>query len=332
MDLKESILKEIHKKGGWVNTHSHLDRAFTLSKKNFPYANAHLHQKWELVDELKRTSTVSNIYDRMAYGVEKMLAQGVQALGSFIDVDEVIKDKSIIAAQKIRDKYKKDIKIKYMNQVLKGVINKEARRWFDLGASFVDIVSGLPGRDKGHEEEHLDIVFDTAKKMGKMIHVHVDQLNTSKEKETDLLAKKTKEHKMEGKVVGIHGISIAAHPKEYRKKLYKQIKDAGLMLISCPTAWIDSIYVHSKDPNRIGVERSEEMAPIHNAILPVDELLAEGITVGIGTDNINDIYKPFTDGDMWTELRFMLESCRYYDVKELVKIATINGLKVLGLT
>ena len=60
-------------------------------------------------------------------------------------------------------------------------------------------------------------------------------------------------------------------------------------------------------------------------------MIPHGINVAFGTDNINDIYKPFSDGDLWTELRVMLESCHYYDVEKLSDIATINGLKVLGI-
>jgi hypothetical protein len=34
---------------------------------------------------------------------------------------------------------------------------------------------------------------------------------------------------------------------------------------------------------------------------------------------------------MWTELRFLLESQRIYDLDDLAEIATTNGLKTLGL-
>ena len=57
----------------------------------------------------------------------------------------------------------------------------------------------------------------------------------------------------------------------------------------------------------------------------------EGIIVGLGTDNIYDLYKPFNDGDMWIELRVLLEACRFYDIDALVEIATTNGLKTLGI-
>lgn len=319
-DLQAVLLEKIQHSGGWVNTHTHLDRAFTITPKTLPLASAHLHEKWTIVDEIKQKSSVTQIYDRMAYAVETQLKQGVTALGSFIDVDAVIQDKSLEAAGKLREKYSKskDIRLVFINQTLKGVLEPEARKWFELGAEFVDIIGGLPGKDAGREAEHLDVVLLTAKRLGKRAHIHVDQLNTAQEKETELLVKKTINHGMEGKVSAIHGISIAAHPSQYRQQLYKAMQFAGVSLICCPTAWIDS-------------RRSEEMAPTHNSIAPVEELVASGTTVSIGTDNIADVYKPFTDGDMWTELRFLLESLHFYDIDELVQIATTNGRRVLGL-
>ncbi|MGB9883585.1 MAG: amidohydrolase family protein [Microgenomates group bacterium] len=318
LNLKEEILKKIRKKGGWVNAHCHLDRAFTLNKKNFNLTGATLQEKWSLVDDIKRKSTVSQIYDRMAYAIEQMMGEGVKAVGSFIDVDEVIKDKAIKAAQKIKDRYGKKIKIKFINQVLKGVVDKDARYWFDYGAQFVDIIGGLPGKDKGREGEHIEIILQKAKDLKKMVHVHVDQLNTPKEKETELLAKKTIEAKMEGKVVAVHSISLAAQIKQYRENIYQLSQKAKLMFVSCPTAWIDS-------------RRNEELAPIHNAVTPVDELIKYDLVVAIGTDNIADIYKPFTLPEMWMELRFLLEANHFYEIEKLVEIATVNGLKVLGI-
>jgi len=316
--LKELILDKISKKGGFVNTHAHLDRAYTITPETLYLANATLQEKWFLVDSIKKNSSVYQIYDRMAYGVESMIEQGVQAIGTFIDIDEVVGDKCIKAAQMVRENYSSDIQIKFINQTLKGVIDPVARNWFDIGAEFVDIIGGLPAKDKGRGGDHLDILMDTAKRLNKPVHVHVDQFNTSLEKETELLIDKTVEHGMNGRVTAIHSISIGAHPISYRQKLYKKMAEADVMLITCPTAWIDS-------------KRSEELTPIHNSIAPVDELVPNGITVSIGTDNISDILKQFSDGNMWTELHLLLESCRFYNIDELVNIGTINGLKVLDI-
>lgn len=317
-NLKNVITKKIKAGGGWVNCHAHIDRAYTITKDNFRYSNAPYQEKWAIVDELKQQSTVTDIYDHMAQAIEILLAQGVTALGTFIDVDEYIKDKAIKAAIKIREKYKSDICIKYINHVKKGVLEFHAREWFEIGAEFADIVGSMLGTDKGKNSEHLDVVINTAKRLNKMVHVHIDQSNTALEKETELLVNKTVEYGMEGKVVAIHGISIAAHPKEYRDKLYAKMKRVNMMIISCPTAWIDSA-------------RSEEMLPKHNSVTPADELISAGIVVGIGTDNFADITVPLSEGNMWEELRLLMITCRIKDIETAVNIATNNGRQILGL-
>jgi len=318
VDLKAVLLEKIRQNGGWVNAHAHLDRAYTLTEDNFRYINAHLKDKWHLIDTMKREMSVDNIYDRMARATEFFVAQGCQAIGTFIDVDEVIEDKAIIASQRLRERFKGSIEIKFVNQVLKGVIEPRARHWFDIAVQFVDIIGGLPAKDAGHEGEHLDVLLSTGKALNKWVHVHIDQFNSADEKETELLARKTIEHGMQGKVAGVHGISLAAHPLVYRREVYHLLKEANVAMIACPLAWID----HT---------RNERLAPSHNSITPIDELIPAGVTVALGTDNIADIYKPFSDGDMWIELRLLLESCRYYHPEDLVELATTNGLKVLGL-
>ncbi len=273
-----------------------------------------------LNDELRKNSTVDQIYDRMAKAVERLLEQGVSALGTFIDVDCNTKDKAIKAAIKIREKYGKDMTIKYLNQSSNGLFNKEkqAREWFEVGAEFVDLIGGLLKADAGRESEHLDILLSTAKKYRKMVQVHVDELNIPQEKETVLLAKKVIEYGLQGKVSGIHGISMNARPSAQREKMYSLLDKAQLMMIACPVSWLNE-------------RRSEDLSPIHNPITPVDELLPHGITVGIGTDNIADIFMPWNNADMWLDLRVLLEAARIYDIDTLVDIATINGRKILGL-
>ena len=320
--LKGHIRDVIIKKGGWVNSHAHADRAFTMTPEKITiYQNANLQQKWDLVDEIKRNSTVDDYYRRFSQAIELMISQGVTAFGTFVDIDAVCEDRAIIAAHKAREVYKSDIILKFANQTLKGVIEPSAKKWFDIGSEMVDMIGGLPYRDEldfGKGLEAMDILMDKAKSLGKMLHVHVDQFNTPKEKETEQLCDKAIEHGMQGRVVAIHGISIGAHPKEYRKMLYQKMRDAQMMVIACPMAWIDS-------------GRKEDLQPFHNALTPADELIPEGITVAIGTDNICDYMVPLCEGDMWQELSLLSAGCRFTNLEEMANIASINGRKVLGL-
>jgi cytosine/creatinine deaminase len=319
-NLKEELTMAIIANGGWVNCHAHIDRAYTITPKRFDLFLRPRSEKWALNDELRKNSTVDQIYSRMARAVERMLEQGVVALATYIDVDGFVKDKSIQAAIRLRERYDKVITLKFLNQSSHGLFDKktDSRKWFEVGAEFVDILGGLPKADQGREEEYFDIVLGTAKRMGKMAHIHVDELNIPEEHETEILAKKVIEHGMQGRVAGIHGISLNCRPLEERQRVYSLLKKADLMMIACPVSWMNE-------------RRSEELAPIHNPVTPIDELVPLGITVGIGSDNIADIWMPYNDADMWLDLRVLLEMARFYDVDKLVKIATSNGRKILGI-
>jgi cytosine deaminase len=323
-DPKAILLQKIKAKGGWVNAHAHIDRAFILDEENFKLVDGTLKEKWAFPDDYKRKASVDDIYANMVRVVEDQIKQGVQAIGSFIDVDPVIEDKAIQAAKKLRENYSDKIQIKFINQTVKGVLDPDARKWFEIGAEFADIIGGLPEKDEGREADHLDILFAVAKKNGnKPLHVHIDQLNLPEQRDTELLIQKTIEHDYQGKVVAIHGISIGAQAKEYRQGLYKKLKDADIIVVACPCGWIDNSWVAGLGKDVIG--------PIHNAVTPAKEMVAAGVTVALGTDNIQDIYKPFSDGDLWTELRFLLEAQRLYDLDILTEIATTNGKKALFL-
>lgn len=311
------LAARIEQAGGFVNAHAHLDRAYTARQEDFTgqNVNAHLFEKWELVNQYKSTATDEVYHQHITRALQGQREQGVQAVLSFIDCDPVCDDRALTAAIRAKESYPE---LRIACQTLRGVRDKDARRWFDHAVQHVDIIGGLPKKDSPFEGEHLDVLFETAKLWKKRVHVHVDQLNDPDEKETEFLARKVMEHGLEGQVTAIHSISLAAHPEKYRREVYKMCRDAGLSFIACPTAWIDA-------------RRNETLTPTHNAITPIDEMIPEGLVVAIGTDNICDVYKPFCDGDLMTELRVLLEATHFYDIDELVKVATTNGRLVLGL-
>jgi len=303
--------------GGFVNAHAHLDRAYTITRSNLERTNDHLFKKWLFVDEIKSSSTVSDYKKRIDTALVNQAFLRTQTICSFVDIDPVCGQNAVTAARLSAQEHK-EINLVIASQTLKGVCDSIPRGIIEDSLEDVDIIGSLPGADSGREDKHLDIVMSWAKALGKRLHVHVDQLNTPLEKETELLARKTMQHGLEGKVTAIHSISLAAHKKSYRNEVYKMAADAGLSFITCPSAWIDH-------------KRTDDLMPGHNSITPVDELLENGFVVAIGSDNICDVYKPFCDGDMLNELRLLIDACRIYDPKDIINIAVHNGRKVLGI-
>tara|TARA_Y100000592_G_scaffold100633_1_gene181614 strand:- start:761 stop:1720 length:960 start_codon:yes stop_codon:yes gene_type:complete len=316
-DILLNLENQIMKKGGFVNAHAHLDRANTVGYFSKEEQYKFLKEKWKLVDRIKKQTHYWGYKVRIDDALSSQINLGTTAVCSFIDIDDIVSKKAILAAREIQLE-RTDISFLTACQTLKGVLDPTQELLIRNSLIHVNIIGSLPGADKGREADHLDKVMKWSKKYKKRLHVHVDQLNSPAEKETELLARKTMEHGIEGKVTAIHSISLASHPKSYREEVYKMSKDAGLSFISCPSAWIDH-------------PRREDLVPSHNAITPVDELLEHDLVVAIGSDNIHDIYKPFANGDMMFELRLLLEACKIYDEEALVKIATENGKRVLGI-
>ncbi len=327
---KQILIDKIKAKGGWVNAHTHIDRSYIVNRDNYSKTNDPLHIKWDHPDEFKTNATVEDIVGHMSQVIDNQLEQGVQSLGSFIDCDSVIKDKNLKAADIIKSRYKGQMNIKFIHQPIKGLIDKTERQWFEEAASYVDIIGGLPEVDSemkigvDRKAEHLDILFETAKKHQKPMHVHVDQLNIPQQRDTELLIKKTREHDYAGRVSAIHCISVAAQERSYRQQIYKDLAELDITVIACPSAWIDQSWVGQQSHDIIG--------PLHNAVTPAKEMIKAGVRVALGTDDIADIYKPFSDGDMWIELRFLLEATHFYDMDILSDIATVNGQAALWIS
>ena len=316
-------LKEIIKqKGGFINAHAHFDRSFTVTEENMEeVVNYHLFDKWEFVDKFKKSAEVSDYLKNFERAILSQMHYGVVGALTFVDVDTICNYKALEAAQLAKKTAAtRGFTLKICSQALKGVIKpKENRLLRDaLERDQLDAIGGLPRVDSPYQQAHLDEILYLGKTYNKRVHVHVDQLNDDLEKETELLARRVMHAGMEGKVTAVHGISIACQNKDYRRDIYKMSADAGLSFVSCPTAWIDS-------------RRRETLSPTHNSITPVEEMLEYGLTVAIGSDNIHDVYKPYSTGDMSTELKFLLECLHLYDMEQLSDIATKNGRIVLGM-
>jgi cytosine deaminase len=312
-DPTEVLKGEVMKAGGFVNCHAHIDRAYTVTEENLiNECEKFLTEKWKLVDKIKSESTEQEIYERMKHAFLRQKDLGVSSICSFIDVDSVIGFKAFNAATKLRKEMKNEIEIKIACQTLKGVTSPAERRMLESVLDSFDVIGSLPAADKD-SDKHLDVVMSWAKDTGKKLHIHVDQLNTPDEDETSEVLSKISKYNLEGRVVGVHGISIASKKRSKRFEIYVRAKDKGMSFITCPSAWIDH-------------RRSETLQPWHNSTTPVEEMLSFGLDVGLGTDNICDIYKPFSNGNMMNELKFILESCHIYDYKKLISMATNKNM------
>lgn len=312
-DLKTILLNKVQANGGFVNCHAHFDKAFLINETNLKQSQMDMEAKWHLYKELKKNYTPEDLRQRIREGMNRMVAQGVRYVRSFIDVDSTVGLKCLEAALDIKKEFAGKCELIIVSQTLEGVLKPESRQWIEQAAPLVDVIGGLPSYDRPRADEHLDVIFALAQQYGKQVDVHIDQENNPDERDTELLAKKVIEHGLQGRVNAVHVISLSAQPEDYFQHVLTLMVEAKLNIITCPGAALGMKQLRDKQ------------APVHNSIARVPEFLAAGLTVALGTDNIHDFFQPFIEGDLYTEARMLMEGCRFYDLDAVATIASTNG-------
>lgn len=337
--LKKLFFDEVEriKKGsggavkGLVSCHAHLDRAFTVNEENWAQSKALMEEKWKLVNEIRKKNAADPEWmkERVRVVLEMMIEQGVAVFHTHVDADLNTGLAVVEAMNELKEEYKDRILLRFSAHPTQGFLNEEKTGYdpkkleiFEKACVRSDTVGGLPSADRGLADgdlKHLDVVFGIAKNLGKDVDVHIDQENNPYEKDTEKLIGKVREFGWQGRTNFLHCISVAAQVKKDRVRIIAELKDIGANVIVCPTC-------------AIGMKQHDDkMAPLHNSIAPVPEMISGGVNVSLGVDNMSDVYEPESSGIIWDEIRMIAAACRYYEPEILARIATVNGYKTLKI-
>ena len=302
------FLQAVEKLGGVANHHAHFDKAYLINPDNLRLSQVDMEKKWELYKHLKESYTHEDLVERIGRGVETMIRQGVTYCRTMVDADSTVGLKPIKAAIEVKKRYAGRITFEVGIQPLQGVLDPASYEQYAEACAMADFCGGLPSRDRPQEEKHLDRILQLAKKLGKCVDVHVDQENNPDQTETELLAIKTIEHGMQGRVYGVHAISLSAKDEREQDRIIEKVREADLGIIICPSA-------------ALSMKQLPMVAPLHNSIAPFLKLREAGVRCYLGVDNVHDLFMPMVDGDIWTECRMLMEACRFYDIDAVAEWA-----------
>ena len=294
----------------WTCHHLHIDKAKTIDFNLLEQSQKHMKDKWHLMNDIKKKYNTKEQKRRMLSTTMNLYNQGCRNMRTFIDVDSIVKLNSLYSALDLKKYWaEKHTNLQIGTQLLNGLDNQENLSLFYKASELVDFIGCLPSRDV-NPHKHLDIVFNRALELNKPIEAHLDQCNIPSEKETELFCDYVEKYNFQGKARAIHSVSLSCQPIQYQKYIAKRLKNLDIGVIVCPSAAISM------------TQHSEFSSPIHNSIAPINILLEEGVNIGLGIDNIEDIFMPFCDGSFLFELRLLSESSRIYNTDILHSIAT----------
>lgn len=142
----------------------------------------------------------------------------------------------------------------------------------------VDVVGGIPYNDS-NPEEHIDIVFQIAKKYNKDIDLHQDFKDDYKGQSIEYLARKTIAEGYQNRVSVGHMTSIGAMPDNKLKPVIELMAEAGISVMSLP---MTDLYLGGRD----------DEYNVRRALTPIRKLRDAGVNVCLASNNIRNPFTP----------------------------------------
>ena len=205
-----------------------------------------------------------------------------------------------------------------------GFRDDEPRRWdlFREGAMLADFIGLLPERDdKARYPDHIGFAESCRRGIGlalelhKPIHIHVDQGNLAREHDSETVVQVVRDL-TGGRRTGteplvwlVHVISPSTYDEVRFQRLLGDMAEMDIGVITCPSA---AISMRQYRPL---------LSPTYNSIARVLDMLAAGIQVRVGSDNICDITSPAGTVDLLDEIFVLCNAMRYYDIDVLARLA-----------
>lgn len=327
---------EVAALGGLYNAHLHLDRvgtydaAYWQADAEQPLRSAHssLHTKHHLIHQIHSgpAYTKDDFTRRVNQALDVMVSCNTAVAETLVDVtDDSVGLSALQWMLEIKSQRARDIAVRVGAYSPFGFSNDEPGRWavFEEGARLADLLGALPEADDTREypgrigfHEHCRRTLTLARELGIPAQVHVDQRFEPSESGTEDLLDVIRELGLEGKpgteptVWAVHAISPSTYDDARFERLIEGLVECNVGIITCPSA-------------ALGMRMYRPVqGPTGNAIPRVLELLAAGVRVRMGSDNIDDIASPSTTADLIDEVFALSAAIRFYDPAILARIAT----------
>ena len=331
----ETLNRAIKNLGGMFNAHLHLDRAGTIAPLYLqgidvdPLFNSHisLEKKHTLISAIHEGPAYDplNLAERVNYYLDIMVSAGTTRANTVVDVTcDRVGLSALEVMLEIKQQRSREINLNIGAYSPLGYKNSEPERWdlLEKGAALADFMCSLPERDDtdvypshiGFNEQCRRMLV-LGKTINKPVHMHIDQRNEPSETGTEIFLKVLRDlggwdpPSKSSMIWLVHVISPSTYEESRFNKVIAGLAENNIGVICCPSA---AISMRQYRPLQ---------TPTFNSIARILEMLAAGVCVRLGSDNIADICSPAGTPDLIDEVFVLSNAVRFYHVEILAKLA-----------
>jgi cytosine deaminase len=315
---------EIDARGGlvtesFVDPHLHLCKVWTASMAGDAamqaYHGAGMAQAASAIDlaaKVKAQYHESWISENARRAVALAALHGNLHIRALADVDTKARLEGVKALLRVRDEFKGVVDVQVVAFAQDGIVREpgaaalmtEAMR---LGA---DVVGGIPWIEAtdADQAEHVRVCFDLAREFDKDVSMLLDDAGDARLRTLELMARAAIARGWEGRALAHHCRAMALYDEAYFRELVPLLQRARVPVVSDP-----------------------HTGPLHAR---VRELLAAGVAVCLGQDDISDAYYPFGRNNM-LEVAFLASHLLWMtgraDIERLYDMITTEAAKAMNV-
>jgi cytosine/creatinine deaminase len=270
----------------YVEPHVHLDAVLTAGEPRWNESGT----LWEGIarwSERKPLLTHDDVVGRVLQVLRWQVAQGVLHVRSHVDVT----DPDLTALQalvEVRERVRHVLTLQLVAFPQEGIVS------FDGGEQLlaeavrvgVDVVGAIPHYEDTREDgvRSVEIAVGLARRHGLRVDAHCDEIDDEQSRFVEVLATLAHRTGLRERVTASHTTAMGSYNAAYSHKLRRIIARSGMNLVSNPMV-------------NLHLQGRFDGYPKRRGLTQVKELLAAGVNVAFGHDDVMDPWFPLGTAD-----------------------------------
>jgi cytosine/creatinine deaminase len=268
---------------GFANLHAHADRAYTVQS----FRPRSLTDAVAAAAAARALFTAADVAARATRLFKRSVGHGVTRIRTHTDVDPVVEMRSMegVLAAKQRMGERLDVDIIAFSTSKNDLAEPHALDRLERAVAMGADLIGASLNASADPSRALESLFDLAEQSGLPVDLHLDEHLEPDHMLAGMVADAVIARGLQGRVTLSHLCVLATLGAAAASALIEKLAHAGVTVVALPAA---NLFLQDRG----------ERSPARRGVTLARELIAAGVPVRCGTDNIRDWFYPFGDGDM----------------------------------